>query len=338
MQHTLLLADDSLTIQRVIELTFADEDVRVVAVGDGDEAIAALDEAVPDIVLADVGMPGRNGYEVAQHIRDTPHLSHIPVLLLTGAFEPVDQIRAADLGCAGVLAKPFEPQFVIGRVKELLARPRPTPDPLDRPLVPADEAPAPWPSTIQEPTIVHRGVGSAEVDQYFEHLDKAITSRVNEGADAMRPARAASAAREGEPRPASGFARAPTSSDEGPASAHTSASDLGSVRADENETGQAPAARRVDETAARASSSLALADVFATLLTAEQTESGAAAEAPRFVPASSAVTDDVIEEVARRVLERLPERVARETVTNIVTAAAERLVREEIDRIKAKIL
>src|SRR6266852_5104199 len=122
--HTLLLADDSVTIQRVIELTFADEDVTVVAVSDGDQAIERLEASPPDIVLADIGMPGKNGYEVAQFIRQSPRLSHIPVVLLTGAFEPVDQARANEAGCDGVLAKPFEPQLVISRVKELLARGR----------------------------------------------------------------------------------------------------------------------------------------------------------------------------------------------------------------------
>ena len=124
MPKTLLLADDSVTIQRVIELTFADEDIQVVAVSDGDQAIARVNAEPPDIVLADVGMPGRNGYEVAQYIKETPALAHIPVLLLTGAFEPVDQARATAAGCDGVLVKPFEPQLVISRVKELLARSR----------------------------------------------------------------------------------------------------------------------------------------------------------------------------------------------------------------------
>jgi CheY-like chemotaxis protein len=121
--QTLLLADDSLTIQRVIELTFADEDITVVAVSDGEQAIARLDTMPPDIVLADVGMPGKNGYDVAGHVKHTPHLAHIPVVLLTGAFEPVDQAKASALGCDAILAKPFEPQMVISRVKELLARP-----------------------------------------------------------------------------------------------------------------------------------------------------------------------------------------------------------------------
>src|SRR5258708_9331551 len=100
--HTLLLADDSVTIQRVIELTFADEDVQVVAVGDGDQAIERLEASPPDIVLADIGMPGRNGYEVAQYVKQSPRLAHIPVVLLTGAFEPVEQARASAEGLHGV--------------------------------------------------------------------------------------------------------------------------------------------------------------------------------------------------------------------------------------------
>src|SRR2546430_10091510 len=86
--HTLLLADDSVTIQRVIELTFADEDVKVVAVSDGDQAIQRLDSAPPDIVLADIGMPGKNGYEVGQYDKRSPHLAHIHVVLQTSSYEP----------------------------------------------------------------------------------------------------------------------------------------------------------------------------------------------------------------------------------------------------------
>ena len=117
MPYKLLLADDSVTIQRVIELTFADEDVQVKAVGDGQQAIDQILAEPPDIVLADVGMPVRDGYAVAAFIKDTPSLEHIPVLLLTGAFEPVDEDRARAVRCNGVLAKPFEPQLLIGRVK-----------------------------------------------------------------------------------------------------------------------------------------------------------------------------------------------------------------------------
>jgi CheY-like chemotaxis protein len=185
--HTLLLADDSVTIQRVIELTFADEDIRVVAVSDGDQAIAAVDRNPPDIVLADVGMPGRTGYEVAQHIRSTPRLAHIPVLLLTGAFEPVDQARAQQAGCDGVLAKPFEPQLVIGRVKELLARAGGGQAPAAVAAGPAHEAVASapvaipqnggWANPFAEPAAVTASSApNDEVSSYFDRLDQAFAS------------------------------------------------------------------------------------------------------------------------------------------------------------------
>jgi CheY-like chemotaxis protein len=176
--YTLLLADDSATIQRVIELTFADEDVTVIAVSDGDQAIARLDAAPPDIVLADIGMPGRNGYDVARYISRSPKLSHIPVVLLTGAFEPVDQTRADEAGCDGVLAKPFEPQQVIGRVKELLAR--------SRGAAPGDEltwAP-PFSERRDVPVVVDPPVASPEKGpvvsddrhDYFDRLDAAFST------------------------------------------------------------------------------------------------------------------------------------------------------------------
>src|SRR5262245_26522864 len=159
MPHTLLLADDSVTIQRVIELTFADEDVHVVAVSDGDQAIQRIESAPPDIVLADVGMPGRNGYEVARYVKQSPKLAHIPVVLLTGAFEPIDQTRAAEVRCDGVLAKPFEPQLVISRVKELLAGP-------------AKKSGAAFGSGSASES----APSAAALDEYFERLDVAFSN------------------------------------------------------------------------------------------------------------------------------------------------------------------
>ena len=123
MAHKLLLADDSHTIQRVVELTFASEDIDVVTVGDGAQAIEAIERDEPDIVLADVSMPGKNGYDVASFVRGDSARAGIPVVLLTGAFEPLDQARCDAIGRHDVLVKPFEPREVIGKVRELLALP-----------------------------------------------------------------------------------------------------------------------------------------------------------------------------------------------------------------------
>jgi CheY-like chemotaxis protein len=120
MGKKILLADDSITIQKVIELTFSDEDFEVVTVGNGRLAVEKVQDVHPDLVLCDIIMPEKDGYEVCDFIKKTPSLSHIPVLLLTGAFEPFDQDRATRVGCDGFLAKPFEPQTLIAKVKDLL--------------------------------------------------------------------------------------------------------------------------------------------------------------------------------------------------------------------------
>jgi CheY-like chemotaxis protein len=120
MPRTLLLADGNATIHRVVALTFASEDIKVVSVSDGEQAIARITAEPPDIVLADIAMPKRNGYEVSAFVKGQPSLSHIPVLLLAGALEPVDQARAAQVHCDGVLVKPFDPHHMIARVLELV--------------------------------------------------------------------------------------------------------------------------------------------------------------------------------------------------------------------------
>ena len=116
----LLLADDSVSVQRIIELTFVDEDVDVVAVGGGHAAIEDIRRQPPDIVLADTRMPEGDGYEVADFVHRDPRLARIPVVLLTGAFDPIDSVRAQEVGSRGVLVKPFEAQQVIGTVRDLL--------------------------------------------------------------------------------------------------------------------------------------------------------------------------------------------------------------------------
>ncbi len=118
--RTLLLADDSLTIQRVIALTFAREPIRVVAVSDGQVAIEKMAAEQPDIVLAGTMLPQVSGYDLARRMRGTPELRDVPVLLLSGAFETVDEARLTASGANGVIEKPIEPTVVINRVKELL--------------------------------------------------------------------------------------------------------------------------------------------------------------------------------------------------------------------------
>jgi CheY-like chemotaxis protein len=148
MGKRILLADDSITIQKVIELTFSDEDFEVVTVGNGRLAIERVQEVRPDVVLCDIIMPERDGYEVCEFIKKTPALAQIPVLLLTGAFEPFDQERAARVGCDGFLAKPFEPETLIAKVKDLLAKAASRQTPPAEILVVRPAAPPPLPPPV----------------------------------------------------------------------------------------------------------------------------------------------------------------------------------------------
>ncbi|MGI8656547.1 MAG: response regulator [Pyrinomonadaceae bacterium] len=104
----LLLADDSITIQKVVELTFTDEGFVVTTVGDGEQALQKLAEEMPDIVLADVFMPGKSGYEVCERIKQDKRFQHIPVMLLVGSFEPYNEAEARRVGANDVLTKPFQ--------------------------------------------------------------------------------------------------------------------------------------------------------------------------------------------------------------------------------------
>src|SRR3712207_6372085 len=106
MGSKILLADDSITIQKVVNLTFDDEGIEVVAVSNGDQAERKLGEVNPDLVLADIFMPGKNGYELCEFIKQSPRFSNVPVVLLVGAFEPFDLNEARRVGADDHLTKP----------------------------------------------------------------------------------------------------------------------------------------------------------------------------------------------------------------------------------------
>lgn len=122
MTRKLLVADDSFTIQRVVKLTFADEDVQVESVADGDQALARTRQLRPDLVLADVLMPGLSGYQVCAEIKADPELCNIPVVLMVGAFEPFDHLEAGRVKCDAYLTKPFDTSELLQTFKTLVSK------------------------------------------------------------------------------------------------------------------------------------------------------------------------------------------------------------------------
>ena len=118
-----LVADDNSNIQKMVGLALKDHGIDVVAVGNGEAAVRKISDIRPDLVLADVFMPVRNGYEVCQYVKSDPSLAHIPVILLVGAFDPLDEQEAQRVGADGVLKKPFvPPDPLISMVKSALLR------------------------------------------------------------------------------------------------------------------------------------------------------------------------------------------------------------------------
>ena len=274
MPKTLLLVDDSVTIQRVIELTFAHEDVRVVSISDGRRAVQGMDSEWPDIVLVDVEVPEMDGYAVASYVKTSSRLKQVPVLILAGAFEPVDQDRANSIGCEGVLVKPFEPQQLVARVKELLSAPPPASGGSRR----ADSDAAtvkPFPAAVSGRPADDNGsaaplrlnYAAAAADAGQEVLEPP-TRPVWEGG-----------AMSGAPKP---------------------------------EPPPAPPQK------------VSLVNAFSALLAAEQSGPAPAA-------AGGQISDASIEDAVRRVLSRMTD----DLVRRIVVETAERLIKEEIEKIKA---
>lgn len=300
---TLLLADDSASTRRLVELTFAEHGVRVVSVGDGRRAMELARQDPPHIMLVDIGMPDVDGYEVATFIRSQPALRHIPVLLLAGAFDPPDDARVAACGAAGVLVKPLDPQVVITRVAELLRRAGERPAGSPPPYRPAAGASAAAPAAAARPAPVRRPAAPA------------VEPSASRGGDEFMDFRSV-------PPPS-----AATPAPEMPA---RQAAPAAPVYA-------APPARPVAEPAPDHGP---VADAFAAMLAAEPAGAPPAAAAPA---ARHPRLESVAAEVAHRVAREVAEQITREEVTQIAERiareitreVAEDLVRAEIARIRA---
>jgi CheY-like chemotaxis protein len=169
----ILVADDNSNIQKMVGIALKDQGIEVVAVGNGEAAVRRIPDVHPDLVLADVFMPVKNGYEVCEFVKKDQRFSHIPVILLVGAFDPLDEHEAQRVGADGVLKKPFvPPEPLISMVKSALSRsgggsgrPRPIPMP-KRPAAPpagagipnVDAAPAPFGAAGAGPTQDELGI------------------------------------------------------------------------------------------------------------------------------------------------------------------------------------
>ena len=141
---TVFFIDDSATMREVIKIAFRRENIEVVACHDGDAAIAQMQQQHPDVVISDVIMPGKDGYEVCQQIKQTPGFGNTPVVLMSGVVNRNVAEKAFAVKADELIRKPFQPQDLIARVKQLLENKKNAPVAVTAPVpVPVVAAPVP---------------------------------------------------------------------------------------------------------------------------------------------------------------------------------------------------
>jgi CheY-like chemotaxis protein len=209
----ILVADDNTNIQKMVTLAFQERGVEVIAVGNGEAAVRRIPDANPDLVLADVFMPVRNGYEVCEFVKKDTRFSHTPVILLVGAFDPLDEKEARRVGADGVLKKPFVPPDPLiamvmsaleknPRVAAELAKAKEVVAVIEAPLPaaalenPAMAEPKPLPEfpepTPEEAAVIYgfgKGVRAMDLDEEEEEQESRSKKKTKEAAAPKAPAK-----------------------------------------------------------------------------------------------------------------------------------------------------
>jgi CheY-like chemotaxis protein len=301
MGKKILLADDSLTIQKVVELTLAGTDYELTCVSNGQKALEALAASRPDLILADVVMPGKNGYEVCEAVKGNPATARIPVVLLSGTFEPFDRERADRIGCDLVVSKPFDAQQLLGRIETLLER-----------------APGPQPS----------------------FADTLPSSSLEVGTDAENPFGRGDEPPREQGRLTAGEREqpGPASREESPAGAAAASSERATEASPEPErhpvedtpSPAPPAAESFQGEVLIEEISAEEAEVLFDVPYEPEPASHAAA-----APVVSELTEEQIERIAARVVEKLSDRVVREIAWEVVPDMAEMAVKRRIQELES---
>lgn len=140
MPVKILLADKSITIQKVVEMLFSGREYEVTCASDGETALNEAGRKLPDVVLADVDLPRIDGYSFAARMKEVPALARTPVILMLSRDDVFDEAKAGQAGIVDNIAKPFESQELIGKVRKAVSTAAP------RAAGPAAAAPGPAPA------------------------------------------------------------------------------------------------------------------------------------------------------------------------------------------------
>ncbi len=202
MPKHILLVEDSVTMQKVVQIAFAREDYQIVSTTNADEALVRCKEQRPDIVLADTSLPGKSGYDLAQALRADPAMKDVPILLLTGNFNPFDEIRAQRSGIDAHIVKPFDTQSIIDKVNTLV-KGRPASG--VAPIAATAPTTAPPPEVKRPPVATPPAVATAKP---IAVTPPAVTAAPKSGTPAVSPLEATRSTLHGIPQAQPGAAQA----------------------------------------------------------------------------------------------------------------------------------
>ncbi len=344
MSRRILLADDSVTIQKVIELTFAEQDYEIVSVSDGTSAITALTESRPDLVVADVHMPGASGFEVCRLAKELH--PGLPVVLMVGTFEPFEEADASAAGADTFLKKPFDSQELVRVVGDLISRNASgaAAAPAWEEAWPAAEpAPTAWsaPPAVEDlpPAMAFTAEAEEEVD--LESWDKLeIAAAEGDDDDAGEPvwgnfdASLDAVSLEDEPLEDLPAAE-PSSAYSAPAASAAQTTEPFAIglgdsffSAELETTFEAPSAPPAGD----------LFEVPAARL-ASHSSTPAVAVAPPVAPAASlnGLSDEDVDRVARRMVELLSDKVVRDIAWEVIPDVAELVIKDRIRELEAQV-
>jgi CheY-like chemotaxis protein len=189
----ILLADDSPHAQRMGERILREEGFEVVSLTDGNAAMLRLADVDPDVILADVFLPGKSGFELCRYVKSDPRFKHVRVVLTAGLLEPFDEDEARRAGCDAILKKPFEASKVVNAIDPLVkeaqlarglfaeqiasAQPAVQPGYTPEPPKPAEPQPTPAPAPEIDPERVRAAITLA-LDAALPAMIQEITERV----------------------------------------------------------------------------------------------------------------------------------------------------------------
>jgi CheY-like chemotaxis protein len=176
-----LIVDDSVSVRKVVERALVARHLQVVAAASGEEAIQRVDAEEPDLVICDVILPDRDGYQVCEHVRGHPRLGRTPVLLISGVVTSTVLQRATEVGSNGVMFKPFAAEDLVRKAHELLGievAPEEHAVPAAAPSAPAAAPPAmpvavAPPIGVAAPMVSAPPVGSTRPGDVADHAGEA---------------------------------------------------------------------------------------------------------------------------------------------------------------------